>query len=244
MSAINEFNPRACLQLGDIVDGNETAAETKSDFAAVLSTLKPLTMPILNTLGNHCLDVEYEHLVEKSNMNTTGTYYSYDLSSRWRLLVLDTVEVSVQRDPTCMQALEYLRTHEHEPNAKPWNGTISETQRAWLKEELKQARTKGCFIIVCGHLPLVKEAAIEMLVMWNHNDIVELLEEYKDTVKAYFAGHHHGGGYAERNRIHHVTFEGLIDSKVDDGAYAFVTLKDDEIVIEGYGATTSRKLRC
>ena len=237
------FNPVAFLQLGDIVDGNETAAETKADFAAVLSILKHLTVPVLNTLGNHCLDVQYEHLLERTNMNTTGTYYSYQLSSQWRLLVLDTVEVSVQRDRTCVQASEYLQKHEKEPNAKPWNGTISETQKTWLKEELERTRAEECFVLVCGHLPLLKEAAIEMLVMWNHDDIMGLLEEYKDTAKAYFAGHHHGGGYAEKNGIHHVTFEALIDSKVDDGAYAFVTLKNNEIVIEGYGSTTSRTLR-
>lgn len=251
-TAIKHFNSNkvtATLHLGDIVDGNKTTEETYSDFSSVMETLKPIESPLLHVLGNHCLSIERQDL-QKALGLMYGSYYVYDISSKWRLIVLDTVDVSLDRNPThpaYKEAKEYLSTHSNDPNANQWNGTISSVQKGWLRSMLQQTRNDGKMGIVCGHMPVRMPDSygpIPPHSMYDFEAVAAIFEEFKDVVKAYFAGHFHQGGYVQKNNIHYVTFESILDSDDDEeGSFGIVRLFDDGIEIEGHGDMTSRKLK-
>ncbi len=44
------------IQLGDVIDGNETSEKTRSDLEIVLEEYGKLSMPKYHVVGNHCLN--------------------------------------------------------------------------------------------------------------------------------------------------------------------------------------------
>lgn len=53
---------------------------------------------------------------------------------------------------------------------------------------------------------------------------------------AYFAGHDHDGGYAvDAEGIHHITFQGAIETTPGVDTYAVVYLRQSGLTIHGYG---------
>lgn len=245
VSHLNSTPLSHVIHLGDIVDGNCTASETLSDLHVVLSHLAPLSHPILHVLGNHCLAIPRHQLLPLLNLSSSGSYYVKDLSPRWRLISLDTVEISISREnqsPEFSLAREYILKHSGEINAQEWNGGLSAKQLQWLVEVLQETKRRGMWAIVVGHIPLAPEAALEKATMWGREEVMKAMER-SGVVKAYFAGHHHMGGYAQVRGVHHVTFESILDSTHKVGAFGVVELREDRIVIDGIGDLTSRVLQ-
>ena len=50
------------------------------------------TTTFLHVIGNHCLTVPRNRLMDELNM--PSSYYSRELPGKWRLIVLDTTEMS------------------------------------------------------------------------------------------------------------------------------------------------------
>lgn len=160
------------------------------------------------------------------------------------MVVLDTVEICVGREEgheNYKRAVEYIAAHAGEANAEAWNGGLDRAQVEWLEQVLRETRASDKWAIVCGHLPVAVEAALDGATIWERDALRELLEKYR-VVKAYFAGHHHEGGYAKVGGIHHVTFEALLDAEHEMGAVGVVELGTDTIEIKGHGKMTSRIL--
>lgn len=245
-SKLNANKVTATLQLGDIIDGNDTLQSTREELQAVMEKLQALNMPVLNVVGNHCLDAGREHVIQ--TLGLSKTYYSRDLSSEWRLIILDTVDVNINREtghPHQELAVKYLETHKGEPNAVSWGGGIGSEQLRWLKNLLVETRQQRMKAVVCGHIPvfLPEEIANKSPhLLWNSDMIVSILEEFADVVKAYFAGHFHEGAYTKNNGIHYVVFESMLDSQCSEGAWGIVRFHDHAIIVDGYGDMTSRHL--
>ncbi|KAI0560655.1 Metallophosphoesterase [Gracilaria domingensis] len=239
---INRNNVSALLHLGDIIDGNATLDKTRDDLDEVLKTLGKANAPLLHVLGNHCLDAGRPYLLSKFGIETA--YYTKDYGD-WRVIVLDTVEVSVHRvdhPQYAEEAKQFLQQNQSLPNAKDWNGGLSSEQKSWLRAILSDTAKQGMKAIVCGHLPIAPEEQYQMHVIWDGQWLTDLFSEYKHVVKAYFAGHYHEGGYLLNNGIHYVTCESILDSESPEGSAAIVELWPDRIVISGHGDMTSRKL--
>lgn len=225
------------------MDGNITHWQTHAELDAVMHRLSRLTSPVLHVLGNHCLMVERALLLDKLRLEG-GTYYYRDVSERWRLVVLDTVEICVGRgegQKNYRRAVEYIAAHVNDANTKEWNGGLDHTQVEWLERVLRDTKENGKWAVVCGHLPVAVEAALEKATVWERDMLKEVLEK-DGVVKAYFAGHHHEGGYAKVGGIHHVTFEALLDAEHEMGAVGVVELGTETIEIKGHGKMTSRFL--
>lgn len=241
MKTLNTLKIEATLHLGDIVDGNDTLEHTKQDLERVLLRLADLNTPVWHVLGNHCLAAGENYV--KDRLGLKHSYYFHDVSEQWRVVVLDTVEVSVDRDGELREkAKKYLVDHSGEANAKEWNGGLSPTQKSWLRTILHDARQRGFKAIVCGHLPVLSEDAFRQHVIWENEALAELFAEYADVVKAYFAGHFHDGGYQKRDSVHYVTVEAVLDSETEEGAFGMLELFEHRIVVKGYGDVTSRVL--
>lgn len=236
---------KCVVHLGDIIDGRPTDVDRDSALPSVMSELNDVlevfsrldaSVPVYHTIGNHCLYVGRDRLLECLAL-TESPYYSSRLSLAWTLIVLDTMDVSLCHgsNPAKRElAVEHLRECAGEANARSWNGGPSPEQISWLENELALARKEARSAVVCGHHPLCAEAAGEQHVAWFANDVLDVFRRYADVVRAYFAGHYHSGGYFKRDGVHHITFSALLDSD-DSNSYAFVSLRRNRIEVEGVG---------
>jgi 3',5'-cyclic AMP phosphodiesterase CpdA len=227
------------IQLGDFVD---TGADS---LDSVLSVYNRLDMPTYHVLGNHDFVLPRAALLDKLGMDRA--YYSFSRAG-WRFIVLDAQDLGVgygwpedsDNYRRGAETLERLRQQEA-ANAEDWNGGIGPQQKDWLEKTLREAAAVGDKSIIFCHMPIVAEASTPGLLLWNHEEIVEVLESGGSAV-AFFGGHDHDGGYARKNGIHYVTVEGMVEAP-EINAYAVVTLHEDRIVIDGIGDVPDRVLR-
>ena len=71
----------------------------------------------------------------------------------------------------------------------------------------------------------------------------EVLWQFSCVV-ACFHGHTHDWGYARDGKgIHHCVFDAVVEAPLDSNAFATLHVKDDSIVIEGFGIIPSRVLK-
>jgi hypothetical protein len=123
-------------------------------------------------------------------------------------------------------------------NAQSWNGGLGREQIRWLESRLKAADRAGERVIVFCHFPVFPEDAHNL---WNHQEAVNVLSSHKSTV-AYLAGHNHAGHYAQKDGIHFLTVQGMVDT-ADQTAYAVAEVYPDRIEICGVGRVPNRTLR-
>ena len=84
------------------------------------SVLSHPCKPLLHVLGNHCVLMERESLLTTLNIEKPGYYY-HNLSSTWRLIVIDTVDVPLNRDRRYLhfsEARNSLQAHRSESHTK------------------------------------------------------------------------------------------------------------------------------
>ncbi|GAB0489293.1 hypothetical protein MMPV_000510 [Pyropia vietnamensis] len=170
----------------------------------------------------------------------------------WRLLFLDTMHLSVAYPAgdarrAAGEAALSAAAATGATCAKEWNGAVGEEQRRWLEQRLSAAAADGVQVLVCGHHPLVREAASSRHLAWDGDAVAEALDRHAGVVRAYFCGHFHPGGYTVRESgVHHLTFTAILDALTPDGepsnAWAVVTLGDNAIDVEGAGEERSRRL--
>jgi manganese-dependent ADP-ribose/CDP-alcohol diphosphatase len=223
------------LHLGDLID-----RDFKS-FATVLPLLEGLGHPVRHLLGNHDYTVDDG---EKGRVLPTigmpREYYQFR-DSGVRFVMLDTNDLSTYRNPAgCPQDLEAeaLLTQlvgENRPNAKPWNGGISETQLTWLDAELTAADTEKERVILCGHHPLLPSDGHRV---WNSDAVLAVIDRHP-CVAAYCNGHYHAGAEDARNGVPYITFKSVLHEP-EINAYSAIHLFPDRLEIEGNGRELSR----
>jgi len=223
------------LHLGDFIDRDFTA------FATVLPLLDGLGHPVHHLLGNHdytVADVEKGRIV--GTLAMPHDYFSFSHSGV-RFVMLDTNDVSVYKyadgseaDIESEAVMKKLAA-ENLPNAKPWNGGLSETQLAWLEKELGTAGSAGERVILCGHHPLLPA---EGLAAWNSAEVLTVIDRHP-VVMAYFNGHNHAGAEVVRNGVPYITFKSVLHEP-GVNAWSAIHLFGDRLEIEGNGREKSR----
>eukprot|EP00741_Cyanophora_paradoxa_P009683 tig00001590_g9381.t1 len=246
VEAINASRADFAVHLGDLVDGNATPEATRADFERLMSVFAKL-LPCRRTVhvvGNHDLVVGEEELVRALGM--PGFFYEWSPAPGWRLVVLDSLDVSLYAPPDSPRhaaARAWLESHplaEFE-NAQAWNGGVGREQLEWVEDALQRSDAAGERVLVLSHLPLLAEAARGDHVCWNAGEVRETLEAHA-SVKAVLAGHYHPGGYAERGGVHYVGLQGMVDSLPHSNAYALVEARPGELRLAGFGDVPSRTL--
>ncbi len=87
-----------------------------------------------------------------------------------------------------------------------------------------------------GHIPIHPQAGDELALLWNYEDVLDVLWIYNDVVLAYFAGHVHEGGYiCDEKNIHHITFQAIVECQSDTNSFATIHVYEEYISIEGVG---------
>jgi predicted phosphodiesterase len=237
-SCIREFNSRSpdCIfHLGDMIDHDFES------YDSVLPRFRQFKAPLYLVLGNHDYMIKSrykEGLTEY--LGIKESYYTVDIG-KWTFIVLNGDDLSYFAPQTTKQKAERnemvgtlysgLRL-----NGMPWNGGIGSGQMKWLNNELYKAQAAGKNVVVMCHFPLFSKRDH---ILFNNEEVFEMIDSYP-CVKAYFCGHYHAGGYKEVNGIHHVNFQGMVNTL--QNAFGVVTLTNDSIFIQGYGREPGRRL--
>lgn len=232
------------VQLGDVIDGRGEPGGSRIDLEQVLSRLESIGVPLVHVVGNHCLAVPRTELLPRLGLESGRQSFARD---GWRFLVLDTLELSVcgvpADDPLAVEAESWLleNADSGELNVQRWNGGAGAAQRAWLQSELVAAEAAGERVVVLGHLPILLEASGPYYLLWDHAEVLELLQS-TPAVLTYLAGHDHSGGYAQQAGIHHLTLPSMLEAPKGTNAYAVVEVWPDRLEVRGVGEVTDRTL--
>jgi hypothetical protein len=264
---------QAVLTLGDITNGNrEDPARNPSDLetpAAILDGLGGAGLLTYHVLGNHCLDMPQAVVLDRLRFpardggqpaggeprgsRPRSSHYAARLCPGWRLVALDTTELSghSHAEPAILaEAAAYVAAHplsEAEPQMSPWNGGIGRAQAAWLAAQLDAAAAAGDRVIVAAHHQAGPAPAVRPThAAWNRDEIVGTLAAERggrpSPVVLYLAGHDHEGGYAHAHGIHWLTLEALVEAPTGSNAWAVLEVWGDRLEVKGRGVATSRRL--
>jgi manganese-dependent ADP-ribose/CDP-alcohol diphosphatase len=118
-----------------------------------------------------------------------------------------------------------------------FNGGIGATQLEWLQETLHLSREAQEKVVIISHQPILPGSSSSICLVWNYNDVLEILRDFSDIVVASFAGHAHSGGYKrdEQSGIHFRTFEAVLENPHPYKTYAMVEVHNECLVVKGYG---------
>ena len=186
------------VQLGDLVDGGAASLDR------ILPVWERVRGPRYHVLGNHDFVLPRAALLERLGLQSP--YYEFSVRD-WRFVVLDGMHVSASRGGAAL--LEELR-RAGAPNAQEWNGAVGPEQRRWLEGVLADAARRRQRAVVFCHFPVLAAACRPEHLLWDHDQVLSILET-QPAVAAWMNGHDHRGGYAARQGIHHVTFPGLVE---------------------------------
>ncbi len=237
VDAFNGQDLRFVATLGDVIDRD------RASFDPILQVYGRLRHDKVFLLGNHDFSVAAEELnAAMTLLGLERSYYDFAVGGL-RFVVLDGNEVSLfappPGDPRRELAAERLRklAEAGAENAKPWNGSLSDRQFAWLGETLAAAARRGERVIVMGHYPIYPANPHNL---WDSERVVSLLTA-QPHVLAYVCGHNHAGNYGEAGGVHFVNLHGMVDTPTTS-AYAFVTVEGARMAIQGFGREPDRTL--
>ncbi|XP_048772198.2 manganese-dependent ADP-ribose/CDP-alcohol diphosphatase-like isoform X2 [Ostrea edulis] len=250
------------LQLGDVIDGKCKGIE-QSDICLqrVLDQFDELQRDVYHVWGNHELYNFDRKWLMTSDLAPKGAsrsppdcaYYSVDLHPQLRLVALDCYEVSLLGVDKSYryfdQAWETLSAINKnatwnspeglvdlERRFLKYNGGCSTRQVQWLNEELAEARRRKQNVIVIGHSPVLESSGHASNLLWNFDEILQVLSAHKDSVLCYCCGHDHDGGFDQDEAgIHHITLPGVIEA-VDNNPFGTAYLYDNHLMITGNGS--------
>ncbi len=235
---LNSENLDFTIHLGDFID------KDFESYDVVLPIWEKLTMPKYHALGNHEFYVKSSQKGDVlAKLGMSAPYYDFSVKG-WRMIVIDGTDIHAKRNPKGSEADLFARKmykdmqKQGTVNAKKWNGALGETQKSWLQATLADASRKGERILVFGHFVIYPRGTHSL---WNDEEVQQILEKH-DGVVAYFNGHDHRGNYGEKNSVHYVNLQGLVETK-NETAYAVVEVYADHLKVIGFGREPNRILK-
>ncbi len=194
------------MQLGDLIQGSEM--HKGDELQQVLSLLKEFSGDIRHVIGNHCLALPRQALLEALGLH--DPFYSFSVEG-FRCIVLDGMDVSVLRTPETPEDCRILALFRAHPELHDYCGAVGIQQSLWLTRELEGAERFGERVIVFCHFPLLPETTDHKHgLLWNHAWIAELITSFSN-VQACLSGHYHYGGYALYHGVHFVVFPAFVN---------------------------------
>ena len=239
VTEVNAARPAFVIQLGDLVDGGA------GNLERILPVYDTIRKPHHHVLGNHDFCMERAALLQR--LGIRSAYYSFSHKG-WRFAVLDGMDVSVgggwpagsENTRMARQVLSGLQ-QAGAKNAVDWNGAVGPAQKQWLRETLAKAAARHERVVVFSHFPILEQASSPYHLLWNHEEILRVIED-SHCVVAYINGHDHNGGYAFHNGIHHLTLPGMVESG-GANAFGFIDVYPDRLELRGTGTVAGRSLK-
>jgi manganese-dependent ADP-ribose/CDP-alcohol diphosphatase len=210
---LNEKKLDFIVQLGDIIDGNDSLAQTQTELKQILEIFNQFKYPRYHIVGNHCLTAGDEFLKNQLGLKQFYYDFTFPTAQGWRFIVLDGNDAGY--------------------------GILGENQLEWLELKLDSSRRNGERVIIFNHYALYKTAA-EKHRMKISEPIAEIIND-SGCVAAYFAGHDHSGGYSFTNGVHHLTLKGMVEAPVEN-SFAIMEVYPKKIKVIGFGKEINREL--
>ncbi|XP_051770197.1 manganese-dependent ADP-ribose/CDP-alcohol diphosphatase [Ctenopharyngodon idella] len=261
------------LQLGDVIDGhNKSRDASEQALETVVKELEKCSVDVHHVWGNHEFYNFRRETLLASPLNSAAKaeagsdlladdIYAYEFSPapNFRFVLLDAYDMSViGRDESSekhKQSLKLLQQHNSNPdlNQPPvygleqrfvkFNGGFSPEQLLWLDEVLTLADQKQEKVTVFSHLPVHPDSTDPICLAWNYEELLSVLRSHKSVV-CFVAGHDHDGGYCtDASGVHHVTLEGVIETRPDSNAFGTVYVYEDRMLLKGSGRTADRVIK-
>ncbi|MQM01737.1 hypothetical protein Taro_034508, partial [Colocasia esculenta] len=249
----DQKNLKFAVNFGDIVDGFCPKEESLQSVQRVTKELEKFNGPVYHMIGNHCLyNLPRSTLISLLGMPSAEdrAYYDFSPSPEYRIAVLDTYDISAigwPRDhPNALAARKLLE--EKNPNVDKnspkglvgldrrflmFNGAVGEEQLQWLDGILQDSTKNDQKVIIFCHLPLHPGAATSEALLWNYDEVLDVIHKYK-CVKACIAGHDHKGGYSiDSFGVHHRVLEAALECPPGTDAYGHVDVYHDKLSLSG-----------
>lgn len=234
MEAFGTAGAAFLLQMGDLLSGSRERAP--EELRRALAALDAFRGPIHHLIGNHDLEaLPQEALLPAFGLSRS--YYAFTAGGI-RFIALDSMELSLLREPGTEEERNALEEWKGLPEWQPWCGAVGPRQKAWLGDELRRAEEEGTAAIVLSHLPLHPETTdLRHGILWNHREIRELLSA-SPAVRGCIAGHFHPGAETRDGGVQYLTLPAF--STRDDrsgGACFLADLDRERLAIRGTGGT-------
>jgi manganese-dependent ADP-ribose/CDP-alcohol diphosphatase len=224
------------INLGDLIDKDFRS------YKPVLDIIDSSGIKTFHVAGNHDYSVEARFKKRLPVIQSADGYYSF-IHENFRLVFLNGNEISTyisNNKASIKQAEENLTVMRKngEINAVEWNGGFSTKQIVWLKNQLDEAADKNEKVLLLCHFPLVPDNVHNLL---NYKEVLQILQNYRNIV-AWFNGHNHAGDYGTFNKIHFVTFKGMVETDTSN-SFAIIDVYNNKLLIRGYGREKDRILQ-
>ncbi|KAK1321761.1 Manganese-dependent ADP-ribose/CDP-alcohol diphosphatase [Acorus calamus] len=247
------------VNYGDIVDGFCPKEESRNAVEKVVLEFEKFDGPVYHMIGNHCLyNLPRNSLITTLKMPSRA-YYDFSPTRGYRFVVLDAYDVSAigwpQDHPLTVEAMNILR--DKNPNSDKnspdglvglerrflkFNGAVGKEQMDWLDGVLRNSTEQSQKVVICCHLPLDPDAATPEALLWNYEEVMDVIHRYK-CVKACFAGHDHKGGYSiDSHGVHHRVLEAALECPPESNAFGYVDAYDDRLVLFGTDRMASTEM--
>uniref|UniRef100_UPI00398EF19E manganese-dependent ADP-ribose/CDP-alcohol diphosphatase-like n=1 Tax=Pristiophorus japonicus TaxID=55135 RepID=UPI00398EF19E len=188
-------------------------------------------------------------------------FYGYHFSPfpKFRFIITDTYDLSIlgrkyssKKHCASMEILKSYNKNEDLNSSKglagldkrfvAFNGGFSQEQLEWLNKVLTFSDNNLEKVTVAAHVPIHPCSTNSQGVAWNYDEILSVLHAHTSVV-CFMAGHDHDGGYyLDNHGIHHLTFEGLIETSPESDAFGTIYVYDDRMILKGRGRIQDRVL--
>lgn len=261
--AVKEWNAhqrhKFVINFGDIVDGYCPKDQSFNAVQKVVNEFNVFNGPVYHMIGNHCLyNLPRSKLLPLLNIHSPDDHAYYDFSPvpGYRFVVLDGYDISAigwpQDHPKTLEALKILQAKNTnvdknspeglvgvERRFLKFNGAVGKEQMDWLNGVLQEATELKQKVVVCCHLPLDPGASSTAALLWNYDEVMELIHRY-NCVKVCIAGHDHKGGFStDSHGVYHRVLEAALECPPGTDAFGYVNVYDDMISLVGTGKMDS-----
>ena len=255
----NESGVDLVANLGDTIDGRCSGLkQSERSTAAVLREFDRCHCEnVVHLIGNHDL-YNFRSRDELHRwLRTRGAdgqeYRSFPARADLRILLLDPYRISLlwPAGHPCREEARALLS-QHNPNAVegrgenwfdglngderrfvPFNGGLGREQLRWLRGELDAARAMQQRTLILTHVPIHPRACDGTTMVWDFEEVLALIDEYRQSVVAVLAGHDHKGGYVHERGVHHVTFKSPLNLGDAGSCFGRIEIDKRELRIRG-----------
>lgn len=265
-NAIQKWNAHQnlsfALHLGDIVDGRCPKDQSLSAVKKVVKEFDKFNGRVYHMIGNHCLyNLPRKELLPLLSIHSDDSYAYYDFSPipEYRFVVLDGYDISAigwpDDHPHTIEALNFL--NKKNPNVDQnspeglvglerrflkFNGGIGKKQLKWLDDTLKDASNLNQKVVVCCHVPLDPGATSREALLWNYDEVMDVIHRY-NCVKVCLGGHDHEGGHSvDSHGVHHRVLEATLECPPGTEAFGYINVFDDRLSLIGTDRMASTEM--
>ncbi|XP_072168241.1 manganese-dependent ADP-ribose/CDP-alcohol diphosphatase-like [Diadema setosum] len=184
---------------------------------------------------------------------TVPAYYDFSPHKGFRFVILDTFEMSVHgyKDSECAlkdDALSILRAHNQNSDLEDhsgleglekrfvdYNGGISNTQLDWLQGVLSKASVNNEKVMLFGHVPICPEVTLEDCLVWNYQEVLDILRASPCVVATLFGHTHEYAHHCDEAGIHHLVLPAIVECQPGSNAFATFDVRDGGMVMHTEG---------